>query len=119
MKSLRLHKYTERLIGLSQEQLLNLGDQELLQMGFTDGAKGKFIKQIKLVKERPELIKQFRKSLEVIEINSLLLSQVWEAKSEIVLGQMFAFSYLAYIGKPSVKILTLIDFKTSIFSGGK
>ena len=65
MKSLRLHKYTERLVGLSQEQLLNLGDQELLQMGFTDGAKGKFIKQIKLVKDRPELIKQFRKSLEV------------------------------------------------------
>ncbi len=88
MKSLRLHKYTDRLLGLTYDDLLTLTDRysltklfcvqeninflcvshfrDLQKLVFTDGAKGKFLKQLSLMRERPQKIKELQQSLEVM-----------------------------------------------------
>ncbi len=65
MKSLRLHKYTDRLLSLTYEELLNLTEDELRRMEFTDGARGKFMKHLALITERPGKIRELRKTLDV------------------------------------------------------
>ncbi len=65
MKSLRLHKYTDRLLGLTSEDLLTLTDRDLQKLVFTEGAKGKFLKQLQAMRERPRKIREMQQSLEV------------------------------------------------------
>jgi len=67
MKSLRLHKYTERLLGLAYGELLALSEADLQRLEFTDGARGKFWKQLQLVKERPAKLAELKRSLDEIE----------------------------------------------------
>ena len=74
MKSLRLHKYSDRLVSYSYDELLALTDQDLQKLMFTDGAKGKFLKQLSLVKERPSKLKDLRTQLdENVELRELLV----------------------------------------------
>ena len=73
MKSLRLHKYTDRLLGLTYDDLLTLTDKDLQKMVFTEGAKGKFMKQLILIRERPARIRELKKQLEeIVELRDLL-----------------------------------------------
>ena len=65
MKSLRLHKYTEVLTDLTYEELLALDEAELQRRGFTNGAMGKFLKQLALVRERPEKLAELNAALNV------------------------------------------------------
>lgn len=65
MKSLRLHKYSDRLQGYGYDEVLALKDEDLHKLLFTDGAKGKLLKQISLIKERPAKIREMKKKLEV------------------------------------------------------
>ena len=92
MKSLRLHKYTDRLLGLTYDDLLTLTDGDLQKMVFTEGAKGKFMKQLTLIRERPAKIKELKKQLEEIgELRDLLqvlpeMSKVNMVKTVLVIG---------------------------------
>ena len=74
MKSLRLHKYTERLINLTYEELLAITDNDLKDRMFTDGAKGKFLKQIALIRDRPQKIRELKQHLDV--------SRFWHLESK-------------------------------------
>ena len=65
LKSLRLHKYTKILLELSYEELLQLNDEALERKNVTLGARGKILKYIGHIKERPKTIKKLGKDLEV------------------------------------------------------
>ena len=71
LKSLRLHKYTKLLLEYSYEEFLELTDEKLEKRQVTLGARGKIIKNIGLIKERPQKIKDLTKELEVIYFNIL------------------------------------------------
>ena len=78
MKSLRLHKYSDRLLGYGYDELLALTEDDLQKLLFTDGAKGKLMKQILLIKERPARIKEIKGKLEVNCWNVSLVPNVSE-----------------------------------------
>ena len=65
LKSLRLHKYTKILLELSYEELLQLNDEVLERKNVTLGARGKILKYIGHIKERPRTIKKLGKDIEV------------------------------------------------------
>ena len=65
LKSLRLHKYTKLLLEYSYEEFLELTDEKLERRNVTLGARGKIIKNIGLIKERPQKLVQLAKELEV------------------------------------------------------
>ena len=65
LKSLRLHKYTKLLLEYSYEEFLELTDEKLEKRNVTLGARGKIIKNIGLIKERPQNLKDLAKELEV------------------------------------------------------
>lgn len=64
LKSLRLHKYTKILLEITYEELLQLTDDVLERKGVTLGARGKILKNITLIKERPQKMKELSFALE-------------------------------------------------------
>lgn len=66
LKSLRLHKYTAFLLEFSYEELLGLTAGHLPKDRVTEGAKGKILKEIGLINERPATIKKIGLILEDI-----------------------------------------------------
>ena len=68
LKSLRLHKYAKILLELSYEQLLDLTDEELKAKGLTFGARGKILKNIGFMKQRPNLLAELSFNLDVSTI---------------------------------------------------
>eukprot|EP00095_Tigriopus_kingsejongensis_P005815 maker-scaffold716_size107355-snap-gene-0.28 protein:Tk05815 transcript:maker-scaffold716_size107355-snap-gene-0.28-mRNA-1 annotation:"protein smaug homolog 2" len=64
LKSLRLHKYTTFLLEFTYEELLGMTSEQLPKDRVTEGAKGKILKEIKLINERPATV---RKVLTVLE----------------------------------------------------
>ena len=66
LKSLRLHKYTKLILEYTYEEFLDLTDETLEKRNVTLGARGKIIKNIGLVKYRPQKLKEMAKELEVI-----------------------------------------------------
>ena len=65
LKSLRLHKYTAFLLEFTYEELVNLTADDLPKDRVTEGAKGKILKEIALVNERPATIRSIAQILEV------------------------------------------------------
>ena len=65
LKSLRLHKYTKILLELTYEDLLELNDEALEKKNVTMGARGKILKYIGHIRERPQTIKELARELEV------------------------------------------------------
>ena len=61
---MRLHKYTKLLLEFTYEQLLNLTDEDLEKKNVTLGARGKILKEIALVKERPHKIREMKSQVE-------------------------------------------------------
>lgn len=85
MKSLRLHKYTDRLLGFSFDDLMALTDSDLQGLLFTDGAKNKFLKQLALVRERPLRIREIRAQLDATEELKDLLNILPELEKLILM----------------------------------
>ena len=73
LKSLRLHKYTKILLELSYEELLQLNDEVLERKNVTLGARGKILKYIGHIKERPRTIKKLGKDIEVRNYQKCLI----------------------------------------------
>ena len=65
LKSLRLHKYTKILLEVNYEELLTLTDETLEKKNVTMGARGKILKYIGHIKERPQTLKYVSKALTV------------------------------------------------------
>ena len=65
LKSLRLHKYTKLILEYTYEEFLDLTDETLEKRNVTLGARGKIIKNIGLVKYRPQKLNEMAKELEV------------------------------------------------------
>lgn len=63
LKSLRLHKYTKILLELSYEELLLLTDEALEKRNVTLGARGKILKNIGLIRDRPNALRDLAKEL--------------------------------------------------------
>ena len=65
LKSLRLHKYTKMLLEISYEELLQLSDETLEKKNVTMGARGKILKYISHIRDRPNTLKQCARDLTV------------------------------------------------------
>ena len=65
LKSLRLHKYTKILLEVKYEELLELTDEDLEKKGVTLGARGKILKNVGFMKDRPNLLNEICINLEV------------------------------------------------------
>ena len=77
LKSLRLHKYTKILLEVNYEELLTLTDETLEKKNVTMGARGKILKYIGHIKERPQTLKYVSKALTVGSIMNDLNSQLF------------------------------------------
>ena len=65
LKSLRLHKYTKILLEMTYEELLELNDDVLDKKNVTMGARGKILKYVGHIKDRPSTLKQCARELTV------------------------------------------------------
>lgn len=61
-----MHKYTKILLDLRYEELLNLSDVTLERTSVTLGARGKILKNIALIKERPQRLKELSDAIEEV-----------------------------------------------------
>ena len=66
LKSLRLHKYTLLLLEFTYEELLGLTEADLERKKVTTGARGKILKEIATVKERPAKIRELAAQIEAV-----------------------------------------------------
>ena len=66
LKSLRLHKYTLLLLEFTYEELLGLTEADLERKMVTTGARGKILKEIAAVKERPAKIRELAAQIEAV-----------------------------------------------------
>ncbi|XP_040565411.1 uncharacterized protein smg [Lepeophtheirus salmonis] len=64
LKSLRLHKYTALLESMSYDEMLGLTEKGLEEREVTLGARGKILKSIQQVKDRPIIIKDLNDKLD-------------------------------------------------------
>ena len=56
LKHLRLHKYTEYIMGLTYQDLLELTDEKLQRLNVTKGARRKLLMNIEKLSERPQAL---------------------------------------------------------------
>ena len=66
LKSLRLHKYTLLLLEFTYEELLGLTEADLERKRVTTGARGKILKEIATVKERPTKMRELAAQVEAV-----------------------------------------------------
>lgn len=66
LKSLRLHKYTRVLLEFTYDEFLDVTEDQLEKKGVTLGARGKILKNIGLIKQRPQKIVEI---LEIIDVS--------------------------------------------------
>ena len=85
LKSLRLHKYTRILLELTYEQLLDLTDEELERRGVTLGARGKILKNIGFMKDRPNILAELSFNLDVSHLSHFCDKQL-KRETRNVLG---------------------------------
>ena len=64
LKHLRLHKYTEHIMGLTYQELLELTDEKLQKMNVTQGARKKLLLNIERLSERPQALAAIETTLE-------------------------------------------------------
>jgi len=73
LKSLRLHKYTRVLLELTYEEFLDVTEDQLEKKGVTLGARGKILKNIGFIKQRPQKINEL---IEMLDVSSFALKAV-------------------------------------------
>ena len=66
LKSLRLHKYTLLLLEFTYEELLGLTEADLERKRVTTGARGKILKEIATVRERPAKVRELAAQVEAV-----------------------------------------------------
>ena len=69
LKKLRLHKYCATFIKYSYEEFLQLNDETLKKDGVTLGARGKILKSIEKIRNRPEKLKELLITIEVVQVS--------------------------------------------------
>ena len=91
LKLLRLHKYTELMMGLSYEEMLSLTEEQLEARGVTKGARRKIVTNITKLRDRPRILADISASLDredvsvkkvLMELEILLKSpiRVWDER---------------------------------------
>ena len=70
LKSLRLHKYTLLLLEFTYEELLGLTEADLERKRVTTGARGKILKEIATVRERPARVRELAAQVEAVSRTS-------------------------------------------------
>ena len=85
LRSLRLHKYNPVLVDLTYERFLQLTDEQLEKRGFTVGARGKLLKNISLIKERPQRLLELDRKLETIVDLTTLCQILLDLKTFILM----------------------------------
>ncbi len=66
LKSLRLHKYTRLLIDYKYEELLTLSEADLEKKKVTTGARGKILKEVAAIRERPARIRDLSAEIDAV-----------------------------------------------------
>ena len=64
LKHLRLHKYTEHIMGLTYQELVELTEEKLQNMNVTQGARKKLLLNIERLSERPQALAAIETTLE-------------------------------------------------------
>jgi len=85
LRSLRLHKYNPVLVDLTYERFLQLTDEQLEKRGFTLGARGKLLKHISLIKERPQRLLELDRKLETVTDLTTLCQILLELETLILM----------------------------------
>jgi len=85
LKSLRLHKYTDLVMGMSYAEMMELTEEKLEQLNVTKGARRKIAASIQKLVERPKLLASIDTELEsedcdvkkvLVELESVLKSPI-------------------------------------------
>ena len=87
LKKLRLHKYCATFIKYSYEEFLQLNDETLKQDGVTLGARGKILKSIEKIRNRPQKLKELLITIEVVQVSSNNIFSDTDYKSIISLEE--------------------------------
>lgn len=64
LKLLRLHKYTELIMGLGYEEMITLTEEQLEQRGVTKGARRKIVANIAKLRDRPRILAEMSAHLD-------------------------------------------------------
>jgi len=69
LKLLRLHKYTELMMGFTYEEMIHLTEEQLEKQGVTKGARRKIITNIQKLLDRPKMLEEINMQLEKEDCN--------------------------------------------------
>ena len=64
LKLLRLHKYTELMMGLTYEEMVSLTEEQLEVQGVTKGARRKIVTNIAKLRDRPRILAEISAHLD-------------------------------------------------------
>ena len=86
LKHLRLHKYSEFIMGLTYQELLQLNEEKLMATNVTKGARKKILLSIEKLSERPESLKALNGKLEIegCDVKEILVELEGIARSPIL-----------------------------------
>lgn len=102
LKSLRLHKYSWVFHNLTCEQMLNLTEERLQEMGITKGARHKLLLSINKLKERSSMMTELE--TEVMNGGDLLnalkkLKSVLQSPLQVTSGEDLPSQFVKVMGK--------------------
>ena len=69
LKLLRLHKYTDLIMNLTYDEMMNLTESQLEAEGVTKGARTKILANIQKLRDRPGIIADINKLLDSDDCN--------------------------------------------------
>ena len=91
LKHLRLHKYTDYIMGLTYQELMELTDEKLQKMNVTQGARKKLLLNIEKLSERPQALTAISTSLEnddcdiksiLVDLETIIRSPIYIEETE-------------------------------------
>jgi len=87
LKHLRLHKYTDFIMGLSYQELMQITEEKLINLNVTKGARRKILLSIDKLSERPKTLEVLNSNLETdgCDIKEVLLELETIVKSPILI----------------------------------
>ena len=69
LKLLRLHKYTDLIMSMTYEEMINLSEDKLEVEGVTKGARTKILSNIQKLKDRPSILLDISRQLQMENCN--------------------------------------------------
>ena len=90
LKHLRLHKYSEFIMGLTYQELLQLNEEKLVAMNVTKGARKKILLSIEKLSERPDSLRAINGKLEIegCDVKEILVEIEGIARSPILVEDL-------------------------------